>query len=538
LRHLAVISKADSAKFNGKSVQQRAAGRFYTHELIGRALTRQVAERIPPGSRSVSVIDPFAGDGRLVAWLAPLLAERGIEHLDASLWDQDEGAVQKAGCAVEEAAAAVGLSTHVDTWVGDTFDRAAAERQRWTAVVTNPPWELLKPDGREMKMLPDELRDEYVAELKTFDRRLASEFPISQPSRRFAGWGTNLSRVGTEVALRLTADGGVSGVVCPSSLLADGTTAALRRWLLEHFALVDAVHYPAEARLFEGVDMPCCTFVAVRGGQQNGMRLTRVSANHRVIDQTRISLSRDWLQRRDYAIPIEFGANGIALLENLDHHPQFAKLELPTSDGLWAGRELDETRRASFTLDHGAHPFVRSLHVRRLRPVEPPAEFVDTSMRRLPASSQRVRLVWRDISRPSQKRRVHASLLPTGCVTGNSVSVAYFRDESLPRTLALLAIVSSLPFEFQVRSLLMTHHVSLSVVRATRIPRLDRQLIAPLAKAALACLEERACAESDLEVAVARAYGLDREEWNSVASHFELSAQERDALRDSWSAIS
>jgi Alw26I/Eco31I/Esp3I family type II restriction m6 adenine DNA methyltransferase len=537
MRHLAVIDKADPATFNGKSVQQRVAGRFYTHELIGRALTRQVADLIPSDSRSVSVIDPFAGDGRLVAWLVPLLGARGVEHLDASLWDQDEAAVESAGCVVTEAAAAVGLSVHVDTWVGDTFDRAVTERRRWTAVVTNPPWELLKPDRREMKMLPAQLRDEYVAELKAFDQRLASEFPTSQPSRRFAGWGTNLSRVGTEVALRLTADGGVSGVVCPSSLLADGTTAALRRWLLEHFALVEAVHYPAEARLFEGVDMPCCTFVAVRGGCQNGMRLTRVDGNRCVIDQARLALTGDWLQRRGYAIPIEFGADGIAMLEGLDHHPRFAELELPTSDGLWAGRELDETKRASFTLHHGAHPFVRSLHVRRLRRVEMPAEFVDTSTRRIPASSQRVRLVWRDISRPSQKRRVHASLLPASCVTGNSVSVAYFRDGSVTRTLALLGIVSSLPFEFQVRSLLMTHHVSLSVVRATRVPHLEADLITPLAEATMACLEERAGAEPELEVAVARAYGLDREEWRNIASHFALTTQERDALEHAWSAI-
>jgi Alw26I/Eco31I/Esp3I family type II restriction m6 adenine DNA methyltransferase len=536
MKHLAVISQADTTTFNGKSVQQRAAGRFYTHELIGHALTRRVAERVSSGSGSVSVIDPFAGDGRLIVWLIPLLAARGVEHLDAALWDQDEDAVEKAVRAVTEAAATAGLSTHVNAWAGDTFDRAAVERRRWDVVLTNPPWELLKPDRREMKMLPEELRDEYVAELKAFDQRLAREFPLSQPSRRFAGWGTNLSRVGTEVALRLTAEGGVGGVVCPSSLLADSTTAALRRWLLERFALVDVAHYPAEARLFDGVDMPCCTFVAVRGAQQNGTRLTRIGASRRIIDEARVSLSRDWLEQREYSIPIEYGANGMALLERLDHHPRFATLEHLAPDGLWAGRELDETNRASFTLERGVHPFVRSRHVHRLRRVAPPEEFVDTSLRKIPISAQRVRLVWRDISRPSQKRRVHASLLPAGCVTGNSVSVAYFRDGSQQRTLALLGLVSSLPFEFQVRSLLMTHHVSLSTLRCTRLPRLDAHASALLAEATLACLEERPGAESALEVGAARAYGLGPEEWNGIVSHFGLSAKERDGLELAWSA--
>lgn len=537
MRHLAVIDRASSATFNGKSVQQRAAGRFYTHELIGRALARQVIERLPSGLRSVSVIDPFAGDGRLICWLAPLLAERGVERVEASLWDQDEAAIGGATRAVEDAMAEVGLLSDIEAWTGDTFGRAMVEPRRWTAVITNPPWELLKPDRREMRMLPADLRDEYVAELRTFDRRLAGEFPLSQPSRRFAGWGTNLSRVGTEVALRLTAEGGVCGVVCPSSLLADSTTVALRRWLLEQFALVEAVHYPAEARLFDGVDMPCCTFVAVRGAPQKGTRLTRVDASRRILDEAEISLSRDWLQRRDYAIPVELGADGIGLLEHLDHHPRFAALEMPVAGGLWAGRELDETNRASFTLTRGSRPFVRSAHVQRLRRVEMPLEFLDESKRAAPASSGRLRLVWRDISRPSQKRRVHATLLPPGCVTGNSVSVAYFRDGDLPRTLALLAIVCSLPFEFQIRSLLMTHHVSLSVMRAARSPSLTPELIAPLAKAATACLEGREGAEAQLEVVVARAYGLDLAAWDGITSHFSLSGEERDALEHAWSEI-
>jgi Alw26I/Eco31I/Esp3I family type II restriction m6 adenine DNA methyltransferase len=536
MRHLALIERAaDPATFNGKSFQQRAAGRFYTHELIGMALARHVADAIPADARSVSVLDPFAGDARLITWLLPMLASRGVEHVDVSLWDQDEDAVVEAGCAVEATAAAVGLSARVEAWAGDTFDRAATERGRWSAVITNPPWELLKPDRREMKLLPPDLRDEYVAELRAFDRRLASEFPISQPSRRFAGWGTNLSRVGTEVSLRLTADGGACAVVCPSSLLADSTTAGLRRWLLGNFALTEVTHYPAEAHLFEGVDMPCCTFVAIRGGHPGRTRLIRVSAERKVVEDSRVSLNRDWLERRDYAIPVEYGAEGIALLGYFDCHPRFGALERPTPDGLWAGREIDETNRASFTLDQGHYAFIRSCHVHRLKQVATSSEFVDTTIRGIPSSAKHVRLVWRDISRPSQKRRVHGTLLGPGCITGNSVSVAHFRDGSMPRLLALLAVVSSLPFEFQVRSLLMTHHVSLSVMRSARLPRLESHVIPPLAEAAVGCLEDRVDAHANLEVAVARVYGLDRERWDGIASRFALNTDERAALERVWS---
>jgi Alw26I/Eco31I/Esp3I family type II restriction m6 adenine DNA methyltransferase len=534
MKHLALIDEADPTPFNGKSIQQRAAGRFYTHEVIGRALAHQTAERVPASTASVSVIDPFAGDGRLVTWLVEALAGRGVSHVEAALWDLDDTVTASSRQGIEAAGNRVGVATSVTTWTGDTFRRAAAETTRWDAVITNPPWELIKPDRREMKLLPPDRREAYVFELKTFDQRLVDNFPRSQPSRRFAGWGTNLSRVGTEVALRLTGRAGVCGVVCPSSLLADTTTAALRRWLFEQFALVAATHYPAEARLFDGVDMPCCTFVAVRDARQNGTQLRRVGANRLVADEAVASMSHDWLEAREYAIPVEFGARGIALLKELDRHQPFASLERSAPDGLWAGRELDETNRASFTSTSGEHPFVRSRHVQRLRPVETPDEFVDIGRRQIPQAARHMRLVWRDISRPSQTRRIHASLLRPGCVTGNSASVAYFHDGSLARTLALLGLVSSMPFEFQIRSLLMTHHVSLSVMRAGRLPSMTPEIVKSLSRAAAACLEGEPGAELRLEVLAARAYELDRSTWEGITAHFSLDEPVRHQLHEAW----
>ena len=114
------------------------------------------------------------------------------------------------------------------------------------------------------------------------------------------------------------------------------------------------------------------------------------------------------------------------------------------------------------------------------------------------------------------------------------MSVAYFRDGDQVRLLALLALVSSLPFEFQVRSLLMTNHVSLSVIRATRAPELDKSSTLALAEAAFACLNAQFRAEQRLEQAVAGAYGLDPEMWTRMASHFPYAPHEIDELAAGW----
>lgn len=534
MNHIAILEAADRIFINGKDVQRRAAGRFYTHRVIGDRLAASIVPLL--GVRDhVTVIDPFGGDGRLVCWLLPQLAAAGVRDVAATVWEQEDAAAPIARARIAAEALRLGLDVEVDVWTGDSFDRAAGSRERFDVVITNPPWELLKPDHRELRRLPADLRDSYVAELRAFDQRLASEFPTSQPSRRFAGWGTNLSRVGTEVALRLTADGGVCGVVAPSSLLADSTTAALRRWLLDEFALVDVTHWPAEARLFDNVDVPCVSFVAVRGGKHGPTRLARIGADRTVEDEGSVELDSEWLRQRDYAIPVTYGTEGVRLLRGLDKHPRLAMLEGRHAQALWAGRELDETRRGDFTQPTGDRPFVRSLHVSRLTPPTlPVGEFVDTSLRAAPASAQHVRLVWRDISRPSQKRRIHASLLPAGPITGNSVSVAYFRDGDLTRLLTLLGLVSSLAFEFQIRSLLMTNHVSLSVMRAAKLPSLDGQASAGIAEAAYACLACEPGAEATLERAAASAYGLDYDAWAAIADMFEFDDLERASLDSAW----
>jgi Alw26I/Eco31I/Esp3I family type II restriction m6 adenine DNA methyltransferase len=534
VNHVAVLETAERATFNGKDIQQRAAGRFYTHAAIGVRLASTIVPLVR-GRDRLSLADPFGGDGRLVCWLLQELVGTGVEHVAATVWEQEAAMAPVIRERVGAEAARLGLDVEVDVWTGDTFDRAAGGRERFDVVVTNPPWELLKPDHREMKGLPAHVRDSYVAELRAFDRRLAGEFPTSQPSRRFAGWGTNLSRVGTEVALRLTGDGGVCGVVAPASLLADSTTAALRRWMLDEFALVDVTHWPAEARLFSSVDVPCLSFVGVRGAKPGPTRLTRVGADRAVENEGDVLLDTDWLSRRNFAVPVIYGAEGVRLLRKLDAHPTFASLEGRHNAGLWAGRELDETRRADFTVAAGKRRFVRSAHIHRLaQPALPANEFVDESERAVPGSAGKARLAWRDISRPSQKRRIHATLLPAGPVTGNSVSVAHFRDGDHSRLLALLGFVSSMPFELQVRSLLMTNHVSLSVMRAGRLPLLDGAAATRVAEATRACLKGEHGAEAMLERAAADAYGLDRDTWSCIADMFQFDPAERRAFDEAW----
>ena len=142
LDHVSLI-EGDVTTFGEKSLLQRATGRFYTHELIGRSLARAVAAQLRvPVADDLHVIDPFCGDGRLAEWLLEEAGRNAVPRWHVSLWDCDEAAVKAAAMRLRETAERMNVELALDTWVGDTFARALNPRRRYGAVLTNPPWEL------------------------------------------------------------------------------------------------------------------------------------------------------------------------------------------------------------------------------------------------------------------------------------------------------------------------------------------------------------------------------------------------------------
>jgi Alw26I/Eco31I/Esp3I family type II restriction m6 adenine DNA methyltransferase len=539
--HVAVLNGHGALPQNGKSLLRRATGQFYTHELIGRHLARGIVAQLPEleARREIRIIDPFCGDGRLIVWFLEEASRAGVTTRSrVTLWDCDEAAVAHAVAKVQAAAQRLGLHIAIDHIVGDSFTLAAPNESPgpYDVVITNPPWELVKPDRRELARVDDVTAAAYLSALRAFDRRLRDDYPDAQPTRRFAGWGTNLARVGTDLALRLVTAQGICGVVSPSSLFADSNSEVLRARLFNEMVVSEITYFPAEARLFESVDVPCLTFVASRRpSAMVAPVLTRFDCDRRIEDRTRIRVSKDRLRELGYVVPVSLGARGLTLLDAMAGLPRFASLEGQHREGLWAGRELDETRKERYLTGTSEHPFAKGVNVCRFGITRKPALHVDPSRVQLPPSVRHPRLVWRDVSRPNQKRRVQATLIPPGWVTGNSLGVGLFRDNNLLRLASLLALMSSIPFEYQLRSMLSTGHISLSTVRRVHLPRLSEPLVERLGALAVAVMDGCPTAEAELEVEVARFYGLDKESWATMFDAFpKLAERERVGLLEGW----
>ena len=518
-----------------KNLVSKIMGRFYTPKFVGQQLVGAILKIVEKESLPIiRIIDPFCGDGRLICWLLEELASSKnlYSHtIDVEIWDCDGAALKNAVANISQLGIELQLPLNIKSREIDTFEHSLLNIGNFNIVITNPPWEILKPDSRELKNLTKQQVQEYKNWLKNKDETLTKLYPLSQPKRKFSGWGTNLARCGTEVALRLTGREGVCGLISPASLLADQMTEKLRRWVLYEHNIHEIAYYPAEARLFDKVDRSSITLVATPGKSAKfSPLLTVFDKKCEVKNQNFLTLSWDEMEATELTLPVHFGAEQIQLFKKWRNLPTFGELEGNAPMQLWAGRELDETRHKKYLAEKGDYLFLKGRMIQRFEIVEQPQQYVGHNGPKISPSADYHRIAWRDVSRPSQKRRLHATLIPSGWVTGNSLHVTYFRDGNVKRLKALLAIMNSFVFEFQLRTYLATSHVSLGSVRKVRIPSLtETKLVEKLAYLVDQCLKGNQSSQLEIETLVAEAYGLDSNEFKLLLSAFDkLSSTENE----------
>lgn len=512
---------------NEKNALKKALGQFYTPEVISLELVNSIlTSPYFSKKKELRIIDPFCGDGRLLlTFLEKFFDLYGIANIDWHIfaWDYDRNATKVAKKRIEKFIAQYKLNAWLEIKKWDSFVEFQKYRGQFDVVITNPPWETLKPDQREIRNLPMASQEQYLQQLRDYDSYLTKILPFSQPLKKFAGWGTNLSRCGTEVAINLTKVDGYCGIVIPYSLILDQMSVRLRKWIFEQTTLIGISVFPAETKLFESVDTDVAALVFKKEAQNiHKFLFHRFDRDVNLITNQPASISMEELEIVDYAIPDAQDQSILYFMKKWSDLKSLADLEGNDFDSLWLGRELDETRYSEYTKNKGKFHFLKGKMMGRYQIKLDRDIFVDEAIKKIPPSVNFHRVAWRDISRRSQVRRMQVALVPPLYVTGNSLHVGFFRDNNLVRLRTLLCIMNSIPFEFQVNSRLGTGHVSLGVVRKAKIPSLD--LGKSLSSLSLKMMENPSeNKEIEIEVMIAKLYNLTIPEYETILNNFNLS---------------
>ncbi|MFQ5677650.1 MAG: Eco57I restriction-modification methylase domain-containing protein, partial [bacterium] len=167
---------------------------------------------------------------------------------------------------------------------GYEFDQVLNERGGFDAILTNPPWEIFKPNSKEFfeehsdlvtkkKMTIHEFETEQAKLLKDKDIREAwlqylSSYPhessffrsarqyrnqISIVNSKKAGSDINLYKLFTEQCFNLLRPGGQSGIVIPSGIYTDLGSKQLREMAFNQNKITGLFGFENRKEIFEGV---------------------------------------------------------------------------------------------------------------------------------------------------------------------------------------------------------------------------------------------------------------------------------------------
>jgi len=205
----------------------------------------------------------------------------GVRYEQAT-WDsarQTDGKPEKRALRVEDIAA-----LHPFHW-GYEFDQVMNERGGFDIIITNPPWEALKPQAKEFfathsklvsknKMRIEEFETERARLLQNPEIREAwlkyqSAFPfqsayfraaqqyqnqISTVNGKKQGTDINLYKLFTEQCYNLLREGGECGIVIPSGIYTDLGAKQLREMLFNEIKVTGLFCFENRKAIFEGVD--------------------------------------------------------------------------------------------------------------------------------------------------------------------------------------------------------------------------------------------------------------------------------------------
>lgn|GEM_PF-3450754 len=376
-------------------------------------------------------------------------------------------------------------------------------------IIGNPPWEVLRPNDKEFfsrfnpkfrkfsRIKQDEVKREllknpeieeeygyYCKFYKEFSSYVKKSgfYKLQGSLEGTRSWGTsiNLYKMALEVSIRILAPNGILAMIVPASFLGELSASRIRKHILNKMSLLEVWSFPSEAKIFQNVDQNFIVlFLGNHTKEHKTTFVTYEISNKKDIDTYTCAVERKLLisaSNKMYPFLNFKSKEEIILFENIIKHPT---LNEPINGEILGEptREVDETNhRKWFTELTSEVPLLKGRDIVQFGLNDSaPSKYIETEFINLHSNDWKLqRIGWRDIARPSSKRRLIASIIPQGFALGNSIN--YLKPtQSDDELYYLLAIFNSLVAEYRIRQLSTNSHINMFVMEQLNVPRLDKK---------------------------------------------------------------
>ena len=292
------------------------------------------------------------------------------------------------------------------------------------AIVSNPPYLVLKSNKNKM----DEQTVENINTMIKYFR--------SSSFYNYAIEGMlNLYQLSLEAMLGMLKTGGEMGIICPSTLFADGSASTLRKHLLAKHKVSYIKYFTEDDSLFENVTQATCIFHLTKGGNTTRIDIVQGERSYQIaLGYVKQIFGANWeipsIEKVEWDILRKLLS--IPVLKNQPHiRNKRGELDLslfkdyitsePTSLRLVRGNMIS----ADSIVDSN-HEYVR------------PEFFEKKSQDYLSHDKGRRRLVCQQISNMTQRVRLRFVECESNDVLGNSCNYITVAEEKIPQMKTLL----------------------------------------------------------------------------------------------------
>ena len=465
-----------------------------------------------------------AAQGILDKLLLDQFKSLDIKYEEAT-WDDKKN---KPGRSKKRALTAEDIQAQKPFHWGYEFDQIINERGGFDAIITNPPWEIFKPNGKEFfepysdavskkKMTIKEFQKEQARLLKdpailndwleylsgyphiSSFFRSAEQYrnQISIVNGKKAGTDINLYKLFTEQCFNLLRKDGYCGIVIPSGIYTDLGATQLREMLFEQTQITGLFCFENRREIFEGVHRSFKFIVLSyeRGGKTNSfpaafMRL-EVGELETFPKEGAIDISVDLLNKlspgslsvMEFKTPLD-----IQIAKRMLKFPLLGE-DIPGKWNLRLSAEFHMTNDSPLFKAQpgkGRLPLYEGKMIHQYQHLyTDPRYWVSEADGRgcvlkrgeedvgQDLAYQGFRLGFRDVARNTDERTMIASILPRSVFSGNTL-ITSLAPNDLCELLFSTAVLNSFAFDTFIR-LKVTAHCNMFYVYQVPVPRLTEE---------------------------------------------------------------